>query len=318
LERSGRFKAPALLTLTMDRSRFDSPREAHRFVTDDGLVRRLMRFLGVRLWVWVLEFQGKTGTGWPHWHVLIDLSALPRGRVDLVRAWNLWRDKWGGGTVDLGLRESFTDADDAIRYITKYLIKFPEMGFPLWVKESAGLRFFQACRALGAILGRKLRAGSGGSDDDGEGPRRERCHSRTLAEREAECSQTCTAVKETVSADGSVSREFVGSLLVRRGRLAFLVKLGRLRSPVQVGRERRESSGYESTWLQPYLLRDGKLTEKEQLRKLDDELRSAGEVNRCLADIAERQRMFRANSKWLGRTDDATAKLPTATGDIPF
>src|SRR6185369_1412740 len=116
------FRNPALLTLTVDRSHFASPEDAHRQITEGSFIARLMRLLGVVTWFWVLEFQTKTGDGWPHWHLLIDLDDVG-GRLDLAKAWRLWRDKWGLGGLDLSTRKSFADRQHAVLYVTKYLTK---------------------------------------------------------------------------------------------------------------------------------------------------------------------------------------------------
>ena len=131
----------------------------------------MLRYLEIERWLWVLEFQEDSGTGWPHWHILIDRAGLPSNRVDLERAWSLWRDKWKVGGLDLRLRRQFEDASHAINYITAYMTKVPKMGFPIWVKQMAGVRFFQACQKLGPILGKPKSSDDAASDvgDDDEG-----------------------------------------------------------------------------------------------------------------------------------------------------
>ncbi len=152
------WRRPRLLTLTVDRKRFSSPVDAHRHVSRGKLVKELMRALGVKLWVWVLEFQQLTGDGWPHWHVLIDVAGLPGGRVDLKRAWALWLHKWGVGSVDLGKpgKRGFHKSNDpghAVMYLTKYLTKQPDGGYPIWVLRSRrAIRFVQGCRQLGPLV----------------------------------------------------------------------------------------------------------------------------------------------------------------------
>lgn len=217
------------MTLTPGRTAFESPADAHAAVTNDGLIRRLMRFLGVELWLWVLEFQQKTGTGWPHWHLLIDLATLPNRRLDLARAWELWRDKWHVGGLDLQVKQTFIESIPAIFYITEYLVKYPEMGFPFWVRNSAGMRFFQGCQKLGPILtdrrAETVVVEESGNPDAGE--RKMRSRRRCLAEREAECGMKSVALIETKDVDATVSYRFLGSVLVRPGRLIALSKLGK-------------------------------------------------------------------------------------------
>ena len=54
-----------MLSLTVDRKHFASPEEAHRAVTAGTYISTLIPLLGVKTWFWVLEFQTKTGQGWP-------------------------------------------------------------------------------------------------------------------------------------------------------------------------------------------------------------------------------------------------------------
>jgi hypothetical protein len=156
LAKSGRFRTAAMLSLTVDRKHFASPEEAHRVITHGTYIATLMRLLGLKTWFWVLEFQTKTGDGWPHWHILIDLGDV-NGRLDLVRAWRLWRDKWKLGGLDLSTKQSFADPEHAVNYITKYLTKMPE-AFPVWVlARTKAIRFVGGCKALGSLTGQPSR-----------------------------------------------------------------------------------------------------------------------------------------------------------------
>ncbi len=153
------WRVPRMLTLSVDRHGtttgrgFDSPADAHRYVTEGRLVARLLSMLGVKTWVWVLEFQTKTGDGWPHWHVLIDLADLPGQRLDLKRAWHLWKHVWNVGGFDLGTKKF--DAHHAVMYVTDYLRKQPKGGYPLWVLDAPrSIRFVQGCRRLGPLVGK--------------------------------------------------------------------------------------------------------------------------------------------------------------------
>jgi len=112
---AGMFVKPALLTLTVDRKGFAGPEEAYECVSEDNYLSRLLRAMKVTRYFWILEIQQKTGDGWPHWHVLIDLSKYPGGRLPkalLRKIWWLWRDKWGIGGLDLE-RVRFEDSRHA-------------------------------------------------------------------------------------------------------------------------------------------------------------------------------------------------------------
>lgn len=150
------WEMPYLFTLTIDRSMFATPEEAYDRVKEGRYIPRLLSALGVVRWCYVLEFQMKTGDGWPHWHVLIDLAAV-KGWVDLRRAWRLWRDTWHVGGLDLSMKKKLRDCSpaSAMRYITKYLVKVPEKGWPEWVMNKSNIRFVQASRSVGALLYRR-------------------------------------------------------------------------------------------------------------------------------------------------------------------
>ena len=144
-----------------------------------------MQLLGVKWWMWVLEFQTKTGEGWPHWHVLIDLESCPGGKLNLDRAWAIWRDRWGIGGLQLSPPGKLSSAEHAINYATKYLTKQPEGGYPVWVlKSKSKIRFVQGCRELGPLVGDESAEDEAREDEEAEGESREM---RTLLERMSEC-----------------------------------------------------------------------------------------------------------------------------------
>jgi hypothetical protein len=262
-----------------------------------------MRFLGVELWLWVLEFQQQTGTGWPHWHVLVDLSTLPNQYLDLKRAWHLWRGKWDVGGVDLQVRKRFDNPTGAIFYVTEYLVKYPEMGFPSWVRHNAGIRFFQGCRKLGPICSeRRYRSRTEANDDERDGqPVAPRNRRRTLAEREAECGMKSIALVESDAGGGEVTHRFAGSLAVAPNRLVMLHQQHKI-SGLVVERKCVEGEGFVSQWLDVSLPFDG--DEKRKMQSLRDDLLAAEEDMRCLRDIEDRFRLLDHNSKWRDRSDE--------------
>ncbi len=226
------FRKPTLFTLTVDRGNFGSCQEAHAFINSKGRIGLLMKRLGVEFWVWVLEFQQKTGEGWPHWHILVDLADCPGGKLDLKRAWSFWRDKWGIGGVDLQIKRRFLQPRHALNYITKYLIKSPRSGYPRWVLESEkAIRLVAACRKLGPLVfdgQSKLKSESGGERK----PRRRR---RLLVDRLAECGQKTTAMRQDIDADNeTVDTSFVGSVSASVERLAAMQQQGLLDSRIRL------------------------------------------------------------------------------------
>lgn len=218
------FSWPALLTLTLDPERFGhDPRRAYLAVTDGKFIARLMKHLGVKRWVWVLEFQK---SGWPHWHLLID---KPGGYLDLKAAWAWWgwnRDGWKLGGVDLGKIQT-KDGRRAVLYISKYLVKYPAGGFPDWVLDlNRRIRWVQASRAVGRLVAdpeAKPAAVEGGADD-GPGEAKSRTGAEdaeagqtvepaTLRQRERECGGMLELLRELVDREtGKITYRFCGRL----------------------------------------------------------------------------------------------------------
>lgn len=210
LERSHLWVKPGMFTLTVDRSKFATPEAAHTAITDGRYVPRLLAKLGVARWVWTLEFQTATGDGWPHWHLLIDLSSLPGQRLDLKRAWHWWRDVWQLGGLDLHVKSTkAADAKHAVFYITKYLTKPPRGGFPLWVLDRHGVRFVQASKAVGSLVFKPKRT-------MGESKKRRDYKPRAaLIERMAKCQQETVGIMMGVDpATGEQICRFAGSIKV--------------------------------------------------------------------------------------------------------
>lgn len=206
----GLFGEPYLLTLTIDPKRFGSPEEAHDAVTGGGFIPRLLRLMGIRVWVWVLEFHK---SGWPHWHILVDLSE--RGRLtpaDMKRMWHLWRDRWGVGGLDLQERKRLGTADHAIMYVTKYLTKPPRHGFPAWFISGKRRRMVQASRAVGALCFKGGRERQEPEEPSEDRPRRE---SRPLVERMAECEKySHLLLREINEETGEERKEIIGEVPV--------------------------------------------------------------------------------------------------------
>lgn len=150
------WRSPCLCTLTGDPKRFDNdPRKMFETITAGGFIPELFKRLGVRRWVRVLEFHK---SGFPHFHVMIDRGDLPGGKINYKLAWHLWRDLWGLGGLDFTRKKvnasgtPIAGTVNQIFYITKYLTKFPEQGFPSWVLGMHGLRFVQGSRDLGPLV----------------------------------------------------------------------------------------------------------------------------------------------------------------------
>lgn len=133
-----------MITLTIDPELFESPREAYLWVKKKRGISRLMReldqhgHLHTRRYFYVIEFQQETEQA--HFHVLVDAVRIPKSAID--SAWSKLRPTAAGPIAQnrppFGMtRFSVPKFDDgalhAARYATKYLVKSPEAGWPLWV-----------------------------------------------------------------------------------------------------------------------------------------------------------------------------------------
>lgn len=156
LSKAELFTKPRLITLTADLKGtitgkgFLTPGECYDYVRTQRLLASLMRMVGCKVWVAVLEFQEETEA--PHWHVLVDLESCPGGRLDYSKIWRLWRDHWKVGGWKASKQQDVKNRAHAINYITKYLTKFPEGGFPAWVMARHNVRFLFSSKAVGALV----------------------------------------------------------------------------------------------------------------------------------------------------------------------
>jgi hypothetical protein len=220
LQELGIFRSPVLFTLTVDRTKWATPEEAYRDIKEGGYIWRLMRSIGAEIWFYVVEFQQKSGGGWPHWHIVIEKEDWA-GRMPkdvLQTAWRLWRDTWKIGGVDV---KSFAGAGEhAINYVTKYLMKQPVKGYPEWVLVSdQRIRFCAASRSVGPLVATvRLETDDDGeeeSDEHGEeksDKHEKRKKSQPLVYRMSECGVYSVVFREKVSQEGDVTLEWCGNL----------------------------------------------------------------------------------------------------------
>src|SRR5690606_11796195 len=93
--------------------------------------------LGVTVWGRVTEVQTKTGDGWIHYHVALELAGTrwcsSGGWVKLgelaSRIQDVWHHRWAYGNADLQLVRS---KERVASYVAKYLAK-PWPAVPQWI-----------------------------------------------------------------------------------------------------------------------------------------------------------------------------------------
>jgi hypothetical protein len=166
-----------LVTLTVDRERWTGPGAAYQRCNER--VREVARVVSKEgIHVTAFELQGKSGAGWPHWHLIVfapDDRPISEIRRRVEKAWSiierreevdqetgevLWetRSRESIGIVDV--QEART-VQGVARYAAKYLVKaWPAV--PSWMGESRRqlrkLRCSVKCFAWWECAGRHHRA----------------------------------------------------------------------------------------------------------------------------------------------------------------
>jgi hypothetical protein len=161
---------PFAVTLSVNPAWFASPEEAYdfcrkffgKFVEElrrrDGKGHCSVGGGGVRLHSgsYVCFFEPHK-SGWPHWHLLLDATFVD---IEVLRhVWNSFgkrHGKEGTGHVFFTDQKAEWTQAMAINYITKYLTKRPEGGWPDWVLESRK-RLRRLWASQDVNLGRKKR-----------------------------------------------------------------------------------------------------------------------------------------------------------------
>lgn len=160
-----------LVTLTVNRDLWINPEACYQRVADR--VREVARAISLEgLHVTALELQGKTGDGWPHWHLIVraaDGRALEAIRSTVRRAWSVRTEHVDHDTGEVSYtRESvgFSNVKEArdrrgvARYTAKYLLK-PWPAVPSWMGESnrqlRKLRLSSGCFDYLERVGRHVR-----------------------------------------------------------------------------------------------------------------------------------------------------------------
>jgi hypothetical protein len=219
IDRVQSWEHPMMITFTLDRDLFSSAEEGFKWVTEKRAIAKLMKSLRPYLlrndWFCVIEFQ-KDG-GWPHWHVLMDSQRVPIKEVE--GEWrrfvppgkrHLIRPSIGTlGICRYSKPEGFHNSKHAGLYVTKYLTKYPDHGFPDWVMQASyRIRRYSTSRGFwGEMTHRKA------PKAESEHHARQRSHT----ERIDGCCRTCSVhdVKTVVDEQtGKVKRKrrFMGRI----------------------------------------------------------------------------------------------------------
>lgn len=135
-----------MVTFTVDPSLFIDAAQAYFYMRDRRCIARTIQdldrggYLHSRRYFYVVEWQKHTQQA--HFHVLLDASFIPW--QFLLDSWSKHRPETAGpvvsgrpafGTVLISKPRFSGGAAHAARYVTKYLTKTPEYGFPKWVLQ---------------------------------------------------------------------------------------------------------------------------------------------------------------------------------------
>lgn len=141
-----KFESLMMWTLTIDPTLFADPSAAFSHARSKRAVSELIRALTkrkrllTRHYFYVVEWQERTEM--PHWHLLVNAKHVPF--TDVCEIWNRNRpvnagpvtgSRPGFGSVQFSKRD-FKDSIQAANYATKYLVKFPDYGYPNWVLDN--------------------------------------------------------------------------------------------------------------------------------------------------------------------------------------
>lgn len=141
-----------MVTLTVDRTRFLTPEAAYQRCNDR--VRQVARAVSRNgIHATGFELQGKTGDGWPHWHLVIwapDDRSLDEITARVRSAWVTVTEHADHDTGEVTHRSvepiagrhgidvtEATTPEGLARYTAKYLLK-PWPAVPSWMGESTG------------------------------------------------------------------------------------------------------------------------------------------------------------------------------------
>jgi len=209
------FSGQVLVTLTVDPTLFADARSAYLYIRERRCIARTIQdlfrwgYLCSRRYFYVVEWQKNTQQA--HFHVLVDAHFVPHDALE--RSWGKHRPDNAGacaegrplfGYVYISKPRFAGGPAHAARYVTKYLTKIPEHGFPQWVLQlgkDTRVRRYSASRRFWETI----------SERRTESAKKRQCEARTYAERV----QACGSSVNVFEVREAVNRE-TGELLVKR------------------------------------------------------------------------------------------------------
>jgi hypothetical protein len=262
------FSGLLLVTFTVDPTLFPDAQSAYLYMREHRCIAKTIQdlfrrgYLCSRRYFYAVEWQRNTEQA--HFHVLVDARFIPWS--ELLSSWSKHRPECAGpvigdrpafGTVLISVPHFEGGPAHAARYVTKYLTKIPEHGFPEWVLrlgKDTRIRRYSASRGFWESVPKRLT----------ESPKKRQCEARTYAERVQTCGSSVNVfeVKEAVNRETGeilIKRQWVGELLAnasivmenlfdpgepRRSRRSLLA-----RSIGQAHRIINAAIGHEAVWI---------------------------------------------------------------------
>lgn len=188
--------------VTCDQEKYSSPEEAYDSIRTREKVGKLIRKMGWRYAITVLEWHK---SGWPHWHILVwePTRRMYYCKHEVQRTWGEGNTWYTGSNGRSGER--------AINYLCKYMTKAQEYPTPDWALDRHNVRTLSSTRAWGPINAKAQRR-----SEDLEAPssstESERSPIRSNREAIAECGSQTVIMKEYIDGNGELRVEFVERL----------------------------------------------------------------------------------------------------------
>lgn len=163
-----KMKNPVVITLTVDRSRFDGPEDAYNACMKK-ISKLLTEKLRLSIWGRVIEPQTQSGDGYIHWHIVADVTDTEfekkrwirdRYWVDLKalqgRVKYYWCERWKLGQPQGQDIQQVKSRTGMAGYLSKYITK-PWPAIPQWILKRTCMRLVGFSKAVNCLLNIPLR-----------------------------------------------------------------------------------------------------------------------------------------------------------------
>ena len=241
-----KFNHVLMLHLTLKPALFSGPRQAFEHVRTNRCISILMQGLRrtpeVRLHSdrWFVSMEIQPGTGFPHYHVLVDAKYVPHAL--LHRLWSKCvptaSDPSSADHTALGGVWVSDRPDLGLAFAADYVLKGSPGGYPDWVLDSNDLRWYSTSRFfwqtddVSPPPPRQVRP-------PGDPGRRQRSPRRTARQIHQQCGSTTDVLRTTTTVDLQTGEEIETRRWIAEARLSWearlkLLEMGQPGSPTSV------------------------------------------------------------------------------------